>query len=315
MRAVLVTNPFATKTNDDLLHEIVTILSEVMQLTVHSTTSRENAMELGATYKKSEYDLVISLGGDGTANELINGLLCMPFDERPLFASLPGGNANVLARNLGFPANPVDATHELIRAATSADPITMGLGKVDALTRDGKEFSRYFAFNAGMGIDAEVILAMHELRNRGHRVSDMTYAMLAMRRIFSWIKKSTPHIDINGQKYFYAFIMNLSPWTYVAQRAINPAPQVTLHNSLSIFAARSAHASAFISVLRALALGKSFTSVADIDALENQTDITLHAFDPLWLQVDGEPLDLVQQTRFTHHPDMLRVFAAAHPGL
>lgn len=315
MRAVLVTNPFATKTNAEVISSIVELLQTKMSVKVCATSARDDAMELAKGFTNDKYDLVISLGGDGTANEIINGLLHVPETKRPSFASLPGGNANVLARNLGFSAKALPATHELLDVCATSTPISMGLGKVHAQTDIGKEFSRYFAFNAGLGIDAEVLLSMHELRNRGRKVSDLTYAALAARRIFSWTKKSTPQLLINGHKLFFAFILNMSPWTYISKRAIDPAPKVTIRNSLSVYAAKSASIRTFTAVLRAMALGKNFAAVPDIVAFENTTDITLLASDPLWLQVDGEPLALVRQARFTYHPDMIKVFAKANPGL
>lgn len=280
-----------------------------MDIEVRVTTAREDAIEIAKTLNLAKCDLVISLGGDGTANEIINGLLCIPDHDRPAFASLPGGNANVLSRNLGFSGNPIEAAQELIQLQESHELVNLALGKVDGISVSGQELSRYFTFNAGIGIDAEVLYKMHELRNRGRKVSNLRYSIIALQRILAWTKIDSPSLDIAGKKYFFALILNLSPWTYVAKRAINPAPQVTMNNALSIFASRSSSIRSFAATLFAFVSNKNFTSLANFTAYEDCDDISMKALMPLWLQVDGEPLALITQARFTHQQSALRVYA------
>lgn len=310
MRALLVTNSFATLTSRELVNRISTLLESKLDLTIKATSAREDGIEFGSQADNSNFDIVITLGGDGTANEVINGLLTLSPAKRPAFASLPGGNANVLSRNLGFSRKAEKATQELLTAISAENVIPIGLGKVNYRTANDIWHERYFAFNSGVGIDAEVLLAMQELRNRGKKVSDFAYARLAMRRIFIWMRRSTAQLEIESRKYFFAFVLNLSPWTYVSNRAINPAPTVNQLNALSIFAAREASARAFISVLRTLVLGKSFADLPSMVAFENRTELAMTTQLPMWLQVDGEPLDLMWEANFTHHLEALNMYAA-----
>ena len=72
------------------------------------------------------FGLVLTLGGDGTVNEAVNGILGAPArpgraeaDGRPALAALPGGNANVFTRTLGLPPDPVDAAGRILDALTA----------------------------------------------------------------------------------------------------------------------------------------------------------------------------------------------------
>ena len=62
-----------------------------------------------------EPSLFIVLGGDGTINEVVNGLRAFgPGPEVPALATVPGGSANVLVRAVGLPRDPVEATGVLL---------------------------------------------------------------------------------------------------------------------------------------------------------------------------------------------------------
>jgi len=90
------------------------------------------------------YDVVLAFGGDGTVNEAANGLA----GTRTPLTCLPGGRANVYCRMLGIPTDVVDATEHLLRMADAFAPRLVDLGRLN---------DRYFAFAAGVGLDAEVV--------------------------------------------------------------------------------------------------------------------------------------------------------------
>ncbi len=87
---------------------------------------------------------MISLGGDGTVNEVANGLA----RTSTALAVLPGGSTNVFARTLGFDNEPVAATHQLLDAVSRGSIHRVGLGNVNG---------RFFCFHVGAGLDAAVV--------------------------------------------------------------------------------------------------------------------------------------------------------------
>ena len=90
------------------------------------------------------YDVVVAFGGDGTLNEVANGLAGT---DVPV-SVLPGGSTNVVCRTLGIPNDVVDATEHLLALADEWQPRKIDLGMVD---------DRHFVFSCGVGIDATVV--------------------------------------------------------------------------------------------------------------------------------------------------------------
>lgn len=116
------------------------------------TTGPGAATELAREAVSSGSDLVIVCGGDGTINEVVNGLA--PANV-PL-AILPGGTANIIANELGLPHDPVRAA----RALPSWQPCRIALGRVKGCAlppSSGAPVERYFLSVAGVGYDAYVI--------------------------------------------------------------------------------------------------------------------------------------------------------------
>ncbi len=108
----------------------------------------------------SEYILrLIVLGGDGTLNETLQGI---PDFERVEIGYIPTGSSNDMARDLAFPANPLET---LDRILSCQSPLRMDLGCLvydnasGQLSRqhiDEQISRRYFAVSSGIGFDAAV---------------------------------------------------------------------------------------------------------------------------------------------------------------
>ena len=100
-----------------------------MELEVAQTRYRGHAGTLARKAASDGFQLILTLGGDGTVNEAVNGLLhgLKPGTD-PAFAPVPGGNANVFSRALGLPADPVDATGRILEALRTGRDRRVGLG-------------------------------------------------------------------------------------------------------------------------------------------------------------------------------------------
>ncbi|HEV2091838.1 MAG TPA: diacylglycerol kinase family protein [Rubrobacter sp.] len=108
---------------------------------VLNTERPDHATELAAAAGDR---LVIAAGGDGTVNEVLNGL-----SEGATLGILPLGTANVLARELGLPLEPEGACERILAGA----PFRMDVG----VATDGEGTERRFACMAGIGFDADVV--------------------------------------------------------------------------------------------------------------------------------------------------------------
>lgn len=139
------------------------------------TSAPGTAGELARGAVREGTELVLVCGGDGTLNEVINGLAP---GKVPL-AVLPGGTANVFARELGINLNPVRAARQLSRWT----PRRVALGRA-AWSNGGGAQQRFFLSLAGVGFDAYII---HNLsRSFANALGVVAYGCEGLRQVFRY---------------------------------------------------------------------------------------------------------------------------------
>ncbi len=123
MRALLVVNPKATTTSERGRDILVRALRSEVSLTVAYTRRRGHAATLAAEAASDGMDVVVTLGGDGTVNEAVNGIMrAKPSADaasRPALAVVPGGSTNVFARAMGLPKDWAEGTGVILEARPS----------------------------------------------------------------------------------------------------------------------------------------------------------------------------------------------------
>jgi diacylglycerol kinase family enzyme len=129
-----------------------------MEVEVLATAGPGAASKLAYEAARKERDIVLVCGGDGTINEVINGLA----GSRVSLGLLPGGTANILARDVGLPLNPVRAAAELSRWSARRIPLGKATWCIDKASAKGtpaqkEQATRYFMTVAGIGFDAHVV--------------------------------------------------------------------------------------------------------------------------------------------------------------
>jgi len=307
VRAVLVVNPQATSTTAGGRDVLAHALASELKLDVVETRFRGHAWQAAEAAVDDGADLVIAHGGDGTVNEVVNGMLAAPraAADLPVLGVVPGGSANVFARALGLPKEPVEATHRLLRAVATGSTRLVSLGRAD---------ERWFTFNAGVGWDADVVAEVERLRAGGREVTPMLYARTALACYFR-ISRKPPRISarLDGEApvegLHTAFVSNTDPWTYLGSRPIRMNPDVTFDNGLGLFSLRRMQAHRVLwhvaQLLRGRAKphGRMFFTRADVGALH------VACQEPLRLQVDGDSLGERSAIEFRSVPDALRVAA------
>lgn len=121
--------------------------------TVYPTHATELAKQAAA----EGCDLVIALGGDGTAHEVVNGLMQVPAEKRPILGVVPIGSGNDFAHALGIPKRSDHALAHALKAET-VSAIDVGL-----LTDEDSGRKEYFDNTVGAGFDAVVTIRSHKL--------------------------------------------------------------------------------------------------------------------------------------------------------
>ncbi len=339
MPALLIVNPHATATTS-LSRDVIThALASQIDLEVVETRYRGHAGTLARTAAAEGFQLILTLGGDGTVNEAVNGLLCgAPDGADPAFAPVPGGNANVFTRALGLPADPVDATGRILEAlrtgrdrrvglgclrpdqarpgAGSPDLGSPDLGSPDQGSPDQACPGRYFTFNAGLGLDAEVVRVIEGLRARGRTVTPGLYLRTAVRHYYGLTDRRHPALTLEREDkapighLFLAIISNTSPWTYLGPRPVNPSPGAGFDTGLDVFALRRLRTVSTLNALRQMFAQRSEPPGGrNVVSLHDQPAFTLRSDRPIALQVDGEYVGEHESVTFHAVPRVLRVIA------
>lgn len=136
------------------------------------------AMELAG-----QYDVLIISGGDGTVNEVINGV--MKSNSRPAIAILPSGTANDVASLLGFNKN----IKRSLKIITESEPVKMDVNKIN---------NHYFVYAIAAGLFTRV--SYHVSRKRVKKYGYLAYLMDGARDIFNKYKMDM-EIITNGKTY------------------------------------------------------------------------------------------------------------------
>jgi diacylglycerol kinase family enzyme len=314
MRALLVVNPNATTTTERVRDVLVRALRSQVQLEVGYTKRRGHAADLARNAARDGVEVVVTLGGDGTVNEAVNGLMTADTgpaahraDERPALAVVPGGSTNVFARALGLPGDWAEGTGVILEALREGRTRTVGMGRADGC---------YFTFCAGLGIDAEVVKRVEQSRHKGktskpalyvrHVVAQYVKDAFGPRRAGPALTLDRPG-EPSEPGLAWALVQNTAPWTYLGDRPINPNPLASFDKGLDLLALKVLHLpSTARTVQQALARkpnphGKQVLRLHDLDGF------TLRAATPTALQVDGDYLGECDKLEFASIPAALRV--------
>jgi diacylglycerol kinase family enzyme len=315
VRALLIVNPHATSTTRLRRDVIVRALSSAVDLEVVETRYRGHATSLAAAARSEGFGLVLTLGGDGTVNEAVNGILGSASpggsepaaaDSLPALAALPGGNANVFTRNVGLPADPVDAAGQILQALAEGRQRSLGLGRAG---------DRYFTFNAGLGLDAEVVRAVDGHRERGRTATPGLYVRMILRQYYRVTDRRHPALMLERDGHppvgplFLGIVSNTAPWTYLGRRPVYTNPEAAFDCGLDVLALRSMR-----TVSTARTIGQMLSPARpphgrSVLTLHDQAELTLRSTRPVAFQVDGEYMGEYESVRFVSVPDALRVIA------
>ncbi|WP_409290228.1 diacylglycerol/lipid kinase family protein [Peribacillus sp. SCS-37] len=123
-RAMLIINPSSGKEKAPRFkpHAVEVLLRSHDEVIVHETEKEGDAMEFARKACLEGFDAVVSMGGDGTINETINGM--SEQEHRPAMGLIPMGTVNDFARALSIPLEPEDAIE--ILGSNTLKPVDIG---------------------------------------------------------------------------------------------------------------------------------------------------------------------------------------------
>lgn len=227
--ALLITNLAARTVSPRVKQVIVKAISADLKLEVADTQARNHATELAQEAADRGLDLVIAFGGDGTMNEVVNGIA----GTETALAVLPGGMANVLCRTLGIPVDIVEATGYLLNRAKTGKTRRINIGRMD---------DRYFVMSCGIGLDAATVKRVEANPALKRRYRDWYFLAAAFRSAFAEYKGRVPYIRIvagdMAEDVVLAVISKTPRLTYFKGIPVTVAPKTKLDGGFDVLAMR-----------------------------------------------------------------------------
>lgn len=302
MRALLLFNPNATTTDDKVRDVIASALSSQVDLEVQPTKQRGHATHIVAGAVHEGVDVVFALGGDGTANEVLQALA----GTDVILGVIPGGGANVLARALGLPNDSVAATAELLDHLRNRRTRRISLGRAAG---------RYFGFNAGLGFDAAIVRATEQNARLKRTFRQGSFVYLGLKEWFTGDDRSDPaiHVHLPGGEprgpYGLTLVGNTDPYTYLGSRALRATPDATFETGLDLLAVRQVNTPSMLRIMGGAFSGGNHVRNRRSDYWRDLDEFTLTASRPQPLMVDGDYAGEHTSVTFTSVPSALTVLA------
>ncbi len=301
-RMLVIVNPHATTMSQRLRDLVLHALESRYAVDATDTRAAGHATEVCREAASEGYDVVVAFGGDGTVNEVINGVVGSP---TPV-TCLPGGRTNVYCRLLGIPSEIVDATEHLLGLADRWAPRTVDLGRVNG---------RYFAFSAGVGVDASVVARVDARPRRKARLGVDYFLYTALRTFVGSYLVRPPRMQVSagGETVsgMTTIVQNAAYYTYFKHTPVEAALGGGLETAtLAGLVLRRASLIDVPSILiRALASGPRLVDHRMVHGFRPFTELVARSADGrgLPLQADGDYLGHVTEARFDIAPGALRV--------
>lgn len=257
--------------------------------------------------KEDEDICLVVVGGDGTANEVING---MTHFERVRFGMIPMGSGNDLARGLGIKGSPRENLERILACMEKGREqcFCMDLGQV---SWNGGEKPRLFAISAGVGLDALVCKKALKSRvkdflNKLH-LGKLTYLFLTVLSLFTMeTADAAVHFDGKGQRNLKKAIF-IAAMNFRAEGGgvpMAPAADAT-DGKLSVCSAAGIPKWRTFFCLPFLVAAKHLW-IRGFD-VNDCKEFHVNLKKPMVLHADGEYCGDVTEIRFTCLPGKLRV--------
>jgi len=287
MSGLLIVNPFASGVDEHRLAAVQAALPAGTEARI--TTAAGEATEIARGARN--VDAIYVLGGDGTYNEVLNGVEV----DVPL-GFLPGGGTSVLPRALALPRDPVQAAKRVAEGRTRR----IGLGRVNG---------RRFGFSAGLGFDAELVRRVDELGRSpdGRRPGDLAFVKVAAAVLRERHARFDEQLEIEGAgRAAFVLVANCSPYTYSGSLGLDLVPDASFDEGLAYVAPISLRAR---DLPRMVIHGIRGSGMKDGKALaaHDLDRIIVRCDRPLPLQVDGEDAGDVLEAVYEAERDAVTV--------
>lgn len=307
---LIIVNPYATTVSERLKNLVIYALQGRFEVEVEATESQDHATEIGRDARGGGYDIVVAFGGDGTINEVVNGLAGT---DIPV-SFLPGGNTNVVCRTLGIPNDVVDATEHLLSLADDFQPRRIDLGMIN---------ERYFVFACGAGIDASVVERVDSKPKLKVKAGPWFYSWAAVSAYMRGYMRNPVRLEAESGGRIVdgvtVLAQNSDPFTYFGNQSIHACSNVAIDDgSLGMIVLKRANQFDAMSVIpRLLSNRLAADKHNQVEAFEKMTEAHIRSLStddegeirPFPVQVDGDFIGEFEQITLRSAPQSLSIIA------
>ena len=309
-RMLIIVNPYATTVSDRLKNLVVYALQARYEVEAVDTEAAEHAIEIGREARTGGYDIVVAFGGDGTLNEVANGLAGT---DVPV-SVLPGGSTNVVCRTLGIPNDVVDATEHLIGLADDFRPRRIDLGRCNG---------RRFVFACGVGLDATVVKRVDAHPRLKARARQWYYTWAAISGFYRHYRRDPVRLrlEVDGRELegVTAIAQNSDPFTYFADIPIRICEDIGLDDgTIAMALLRRAKQRDMLPIAsRILSKRLHVAKHGQVDEFDDVTRASVRSISmdedgvvrPFPVQVDGDYIGEYSELEFSVEPGALTIVA------
>jgi diacylglycerol kinase (ATP) len=282
-RIGLIYNPFAGGLRGQgraRLDKAVRVLEEAGgHVELFATPGPQRAAELALKAVDDGCDLILAAGGDGTINEVVNGIA----GSQVHFGILPAGTANVLANEIGFSNRPDHAARQLLHAV----PVRIALGALDRC----REARRYFVLMAGVGLDARIVYELDlDLKSR---LGKLAYWHGGLRQFGRPVPRF--HLKVNGAEYCASFALITRVRNYGGDFEI--ARQIRLTDSdFEVVVFQSHQWQDYLRFFGAVMTNRLYNTEGVVITRATRVEVGSPEDERIYIQNDGESLGVLPAT-------------------
>jgi diacylglycerol kinase family enzyme len=298
---LLIANAQAGSVSTRTKEVIIKALSADFKLEAVDTEARDHATDLARDAVGRGFDAVLVFGGDGTINEAAQAVV----GSDVALGILPGGSTNVMARALGVPRDPVEATAFEASRMRSRSTRRVNVGQFH---------ERYFLFSVGMGLDARVVQLVEENPEGKRKHGEWLFAGNALKAALTEYRGADPSITvrISGNEPVEAVLAvccNARPFTYFKRFAVDACPQARLDSGLDVLAFTRIRAVSIPRIAWGILVSRNHVNWKHASYHSDIQGFELAAGGPLPVQVDGDYIGERERGEVRLVPDALMLLA------
>jgi len=280
---MLISNAMAGSVSTRAKEVIVKALQADFGLEVADTARRHHATELATEAADRGFRAVLAFGGDGTINEVAQGLV----ETETGLGILPGGSTNVMARSLGVPRDPVDATAFLAARIRTGSARRVNVGRAN---------SRYFLFSFGMGLDGEVVRRVESDPVAKRERGEWLFFSNALRAGLTQYRGIEPCITLRAgdheeERVITAITCKGRPFTYFKRFPVDVCPDAQIDLGFDVLGVQKLRATTAPRLIWSVFVSRSHPRWRKSVYHHDVDRVRLRADRPLPVQVDGDYIE------------------------